>query len=87
MQCEFCENEAEWKVFLAVKREMSKSRHSYIVTRPNGLVEHLSRQLTTFRKLEGSFVVRIPIYFREEGTPVCERCSLDDDVLGFADLS
>lgn len=83
LQCEFCGSEAEWKVFLAVKREISKSRRSYMVTRPSGRVLPLSRRLTTFRQLESSFVVRVPIYFEEEGTLVCERCSLDDDVLGF----
>lgn len=87
MQCEFCENEAEFKVFLAVKREMAEARRSYFVTRPNGHVERLSRHLTTIRKLEDALVVRTPIYFREEGTPVCERCSLDDEVLGFKELS
>ncbi|MEE9236722.1 MAG: hypothetical protein V3U52_02905 [Thermoplasmata archaeon] len=81
MKCEFCGDEAERKVFLAVKKEMSNSRRSYFVTRPNGRVHPLSRHLTTFRKLGSSFIVRIPVYFDEEGTPVCERCWLRDEVL------
>ncbi len=81
--CEFCGDEAEWKVFIAIKRVMAKSRRSYLVTRPSGNQEFISRDQTTFRKLDSSYVVRIPVFFKEKGTPVCESCSLKDDVLGF----
>ena len=78
--CEFCGDEAEWKVFIAIKRVMAKSRRSYLVTRPSGSQDFVSRDQTTFRKLDSSYVVRIPVFFEEKGTPVCESCSLKDDL-------
>lgn len=78
--CEFCGKDAEWKVFIAIKRVMAKSRLSYLVTRPSGRQDFVSRDRTTFRKLDSSYVVRIPVFFKESGTPVCESCSLKDDL-------
>ncbi len=68
-------------MFLAVKKEMSRSRRSYVVTKSSGRVVYVSRQLTTFRNLGSSLVVRIPFYFEEKGTAVCETCWLGDRVL------
>ncbi len=79
--CEFCGNDAEWKVFIAIKRVLAKSRRSYLVTRPSGRQDFISRDRTTFRKLDSSYVVRIPGFFKERGTPVCESCSLKDDLI------
>ncbi len=62
---------------------MAKSRRSYLVTRPSGSQHFVSRDQTTLWKLNGSWVVRIPAYFVEKGTLVCETCSLKDDVLGY----
>ena len=80
LRCEFCGDEAEWKVFIVIKRVMAKSRRSYLVTRPSGRQDFISRDRTTFRKLDSSYVVRIPAFFKERGTPVCESCSLKDDL-------
>ncbi|MFQ6012934.1 MAG: hypothetical protein ACE5LS_04750 [Thermoplasmata archaeon] len=83
VQCAFCEKEAEWKVFLAVGKQPPKAGRSFRFQRPDGRIHYLSRDRTTFRKLEDSMVVRIPLFFKEEGTPVCESCSHRDDVIGY----
>ncbi len=83
LRCEFCGDDARWKVFIAVKRVMSKSRGSYLVTRPSGRQHFVSRHQTTFRRLDSTYVVRIPVFFKEKGTPVCESCSFKDGLLGF----
>ncbi len=67
-------------MFIAIKKVMAKSRRSYLVTRPSGHQHFIARDHTTFRELDSSYVVRIPVFFKERGTPVCESCSLKDDL-------
>lgn len=68
--CEFCGNDTEWKMFLALKKEMSRSRCLC-----------LYRRLSTFRNPRGSLAVSIRFYFEEKGAAVGETCWLSDKVL------